>query len=128
MQAFYFGCRQGPGHFFHDASGSRWHQSLEAEGNPWGYTVDGGLQPKGIDQKEGVAALHHKDGWTALAFWDRSQDQRGGCCSVFLCDQLLTFSEMLDMARQKFPWKTFPFEITEYQPAIAPVVQPQTQL
>ena len=114
MKAFYFGCKNGPGHYFHGADDS-WRQTLDVESNPWGYDVDGKLQPLGINQKEGIATLHHKDGWTALAFWDRSQDSRGGCCSVFLCDQYLTFAEMLDMAKQKFPWKTFPFEIVEYK-------------
>ncbi len=115
MKAFYFGCKSGPGHYFHDLTG---RQSLEAEGNPWSYAVDGQLQPRGIKQQEGLAVVHHKDGWTALAFWDRSQDKRPGCCSVFLCDEIRDFAEMLDVMKL-FPWKTFPFQVTELEPVEA---------
>jgi hypothetical protein len=83
--------------------------------NPWGLKIDGSLAPDAIGQIEGLALLHHKDGWTAVAFWDRTGDHRGGSNSVFLAKGEFTFDEMLDLAREAFPeiMKTFKFKIVE---------------
>ena len=54
-------------------------------------------------QVEGQYTLHHRDGWTALAWWDRSG------CDVFWSNSVLfargrfSADEMLAMARVKFP-------------------------
>lgn len=55
------------------------------------------------DQHEGLAALHHKDGWTALAWWDRSVDKRHNSNSVLIAEGTFTADEMLDMGRRHFP-------------------------
>lgn len=53
---------------------------------------------------EGLARLHHKDGWTAIAYWDRSgADQRSGCNSNFVAEGTFTFDEMMRLARHHFP-------------------------
>lgn len=45
-----------------------------------------------------------KDGWTAVAFWDRSGgDTRPGCNSVFLARATLSGGELLHMAREQWP-------------------------
>jgi hypothetical protein len=110
MKVYYFGCHQYPGHYMHRVGMSLDWEFLER--NPWGTSVDGGLCP-GVNEKgeawrvqnqiEGAATLHHKDGWTALSFWDRSIDKRNACNSAFLAEGTHTFDEMLVIAREHFP-------------------------
>lgn len=109
----YFGCIGGPGHYLF-ASPGRW-ASREVV-TPWGQTPDGTLTPhenvcsrkRGshyclCKEIEGSALLHHKDGWTALSFWDRSVDKRGGCNSTFMSEGVLTLEEMMRKATAEFP-------------------------
>jgi hypothetical protein len=79
--------------------------------------LDGVFAPKGIDEKEGVAVLAKLEGFTVLAFWDRSADERFASNSAFLSRQSQTFDEILAEAKQKFPqiFDRFDFEITEYK-------------
>lgn len=84
-------------------------------GCPWGDRhVDAFLCPDSTSrenretpreaQVEGLARLHHKDGWTALAYWDRSgPDKRYGCNSNFVAEGVLSFEQMLALARRHFP-------------------------
>jgi hypothetical protein len=112
-RVFYFGCYGDPGHGFWEPG---MHRAYRAEHwVPWGMKVDGGLAPRVTepgrepsrrDQEcaQGVAALHHKDGWTALSFWDRTGDSRGNSSSTFLVERdSATFDEMLTMAGERFP-------------------------
>lgn len=116
-RAFYFGCFGQPGHGFrNEQMRSQWSAS---EIVPWGWEVDGGLAPRigRAEAPQGRAALHHKGGWTALSFWDRSGDSRGNSSSTFLLEGTLTFAEALAEARERFPvlFKRFPFEVVEWQ-------------
>lgn len=97
-KVFYFGCWDDTGHRFYAPRGA----CVKGIVGPWGYEVDGKLCPPG-PQKQGVAALHHKDGWTALAFWDRSVDSRPGSCSVFLTEEELRYGPMIVRAVDQFP-------------------------
>ncbi len=54
-------------------------------------------------QPEGRARLHHRDGWTALAFWDRSCDTRHGSNSVIIARGERDAAEMLVLFEQHFP-------------------------
>lgn len=124
----YFGCPCGvaghrdAGHFYYDDR----YRSLglgnrpDRQTGPWS-PIDGALAPREWDSRrapekpQGVAALHHKDGWTALSFWDRSGDSRPASNSTFLFDGTLTFNEALAAARDHFPalFERFPFEIVD---------------
>jgi hypothetical protein len=106
-QVFYFGCIGDVGHFVWNIHGQR-----VANTSPWGDEVDGGLCPAG-KQVEGAASLHHEDGWTALAFWDRSVDSRPGSNSVFLIEGEYDFESAVEVAREAFPqiWQRFKFEV-----------------
>jgi hypothetical protein len=128
-EVIYFGCVGGPGHFFFKPGLQRGRDIESAQ--PWGWQVDGWLCPgttvdrfghphTPIHQLEGDAALHHKDGWTALAFWDRSCDARPGCNSVFLIKGEFDFDGAVREARQAFPevWRRFKFPVQ-----LAPVGQ-----
>lgn len=82
---------------------------------PWVISeLDGGLAPDDPSQQHGKALLHHKDGWTALAFWDRTGDRRSGSNSVFLEQGVLTFEEILKIAEKQFSeiTKRFNFILT----------------
>lgn len=123
LRIFYFGCWGGTGHFLW----TRDALSAERVRHPWGVGrrgLDGALAPgfrdprRGEvapeDQHQGAAALVHRDGWTALAFWDRSVDHRAGSNSVFLAPGTLTADEMIKLARETFPsvWARFMFPVT----------------
>lgn len=114
--------RAQAGHFWCGPFGGR-VESYEVP-TPWGTSPDGtlalrsgsgaGYSGDGAELAEGRAALHHADGWTALAFWDRSGvDKRGACNSVFVVNNggAVDFDTMLLIARRdhpvmfdRFPW------------------------
>jgi hypothetical protein len=120
---FYFGPWDQPGHFFFSEGG--YSSSREAESViPWkDYEVDGVLQPGCVlerdrwvrkgPENEGEALLHHKGGWTALSFWDRSVDKRGACNSTYFAEGTFTFAEMVEMAKARFAvrWNKMRFEV-----------------
>jgi len=127
---FYFGPWDGAGHYLHDERGH--HIWGEAKGSlPWGDEADGNLQPhfdncarKRSSYKrycscgsgpEGVAIIHHKNGWTALSFWDRSVDTRGNCNSTYFAEGTFTFDEMVVMAKERFAyrWNKMPFQVVD---------------
>lgn len=109
QRAYYFGCWNGPGHFLHKPGGDR---AVEREARlPWS-NIDGRLCPGGDREAcgrpvafevEGRAALHHLDGWTALAFWDRSVDHRFHSNSVFFVEGTTSAEDVLRVARERFP-------------------------
>lgn len=111
-RVLYFGCIGQPGHFMHGEDGRRDYYAV----TPWGKTPDGTLCPEG-KQVEGKALLHHKAGWTAISFWDRSVDGRGGCNSNFFVDRDLSFDEAVAISKERFPriWSRFKFEVTPNQ-------------
>jgi hypothetical protein len=47
--------------------------------------IDGGFCPQIEDAQSGEARIHHVEGWTVLAFWDRSGDSRPSSHSTFVC-------------------------------------------
>jgi len=114
---FYFGPWQQVGHYMrsddHLPKDSEGYRKLHGftKSNPWGYEVDGGLCPKG--ESEGVAAIHHKDGWTALSFWDYTVDTRPGSHSTYLAEGDFNFEQMVQMAMRRFSerWNKMPFMV-----------------
>lgn len=126
---FYFGPWDQPGHYLVDESG--YGVRSENRGSfPWhemGYGgkphIDGNLQPRGKASQyanhrgpelpQGVAALHHLDGWTALCFWDRSVDTRGACNSNYFAEGTFTFEQMVEMAKSRFAhrWNKMKFAV-----------------
>lgn len=113
---FYFGPWERAGHFLCREGG--YHVSRDERGTfPWcEYSgergIDCQLQPgcyKDRDGRwrhgaevQGQALLHHKDGWTALCFWDRTVDTRGACNSNYFAEGIFTFEEMVSMAKERF--------------------------
>lgn len=98
-QAIYFGCWATEGHFFCDPQGRSVRHADKVV--PWGYGVES-LPPK-ADTRQGKAALHHRDGWTALAAHDYTVDNRGGSKSVFCFPADLDLDEVLFSIGKFFP-------------------------
>jgi hypothetical protein len=99
---YFFGCYQNLGHYLYEA-GRRYH--VQNPGLPWtDNELDGGLAPKNRDEQTlGRATLHHRAGWTAMAMWDRSLDQRFNSNAAFIARGEHGFGEMLRLAREGFP-------------------------
>lgn len=95
----------GRGHYLHSVDGN-WDLTVP-EGCPWTH-LDGALccitkkDGRGY-QLQGVATLHHKEGWTGLAFWDRTGDSRHGSHSTFVYHGTLSFQDMLTQAEHDWP-------------------------
>lgn len=102
----YFGAVERAGHYYWlRGRGGHPVSAGLAEGlTPWGLKVDGGLFPRGKGpMSQGEAHVVHLDGWTALAFPDRSVDNRGGSWSVYCTPAILDGPEALSVAREAFP-------------------------
>lgn len=127
---FYFGPWDRAGHHLTNERG-RHVRDDERDTLPWHEwrgEVDGKLQPHGsrcngraycgCPQPEGAALLHYRNGWTALAFWDRSVDSRGGCNSTYFAKGDFTFAEMVTLASTRFAyrWNKMKFEVREAVP------------
>jgi hypothetical protein len=120
----YFGCIGETGHFLHRPDlrhSSAGSQSVLAQAGIWP-KCDGGFCPgmeeaggkhHKVEQVEGAAKVTHLDGWTILAFWDRSVDHRRNSNSAFIERGTLSFDEMVSRAKKAFPtvWKRFPFKV-----------------
>ena len=116
MKVYYFGCRNDSGHYLWDRqrrSVEYWDRLAHASISPVPWPrLDGELCDGGYGV-QGRARLHHKDGWTALAFADRSIDKRPGSNSAFFFEATFDFEQAVAAARQHFPEivERFPFEI-----------------
>ncbi len=123
---FYYGCWAGIGHHAFLPNGQSATQ--DEMRCPWsqysrsfsGACIDGGLQPlrgdipHDVPQPEGLARLTQEAGWTALSFWDRSIDKRGGSHSTFVAEGTFTFAQMVEQAKRLFPtiWARYTFRLT----------------
>lgn len=106
----YFGCMGDVGHHYHRPNG----RIMSYSEGPFGTKIDGLFAPlTGGKQVQGVAQLVYENGWTVLAFWDRSFDIRPDSNSAFLAKGEHTFEQMVKMAKKEFPtvWKRFKFEV-----------------
>lgn len=119
MEVYHFGVwGESPGHFTHGENGRRLDYNHVG---PW-HGIDGRLPPGGrYKDVEGAAALHYYDVteaaagadlskrviWTAIAFWDRSGDERGNSNTAFFVARKCSFQEMCDLAKERYPdqWK-----------------------
>ena len=120
---YFFGCWGEPGHYlFNPRGGMTPHATLPPQIRG---RIDGGFcraappgerwDGKKAYEAEGLALLHHVEGWTILAFWDRSGDQRWGSHSTYLAKGEHDFAEMVRLAREAFPavWARYGFEVVE---------------
>lgn len=120
---FYFGPWGESGHYLFNEYEMTVHK--EEDLLPWGHSIDGVLQPgcrqdqngrwhhDGDPETEGLALLHHKNGWTALSFWDRSVDTRFASNSTYFAEGTFTFEQMVEMAKTRFAdrWNVMKFQV-----------------
>lgn len=95
----FFGCMRGQsGHF--------WSDSTFERREPFG--IDGVFAPRKAGGREeapqGVCRVVLVRGHTVVAWWDRSQDTRGGCNSALVARGVHSFASMVAAGKVKFPW------------------------
>jgi len=127
VNTYFFGCKRNAdknplgqvGHYHYGADAQSLYGNWRSIKHPWGdeekgIYPDGNLCPKNTT-KEGVANLHHKDGWTALSFWDYSGDTRGASNSNFFFEGTFTFDEAKELMGKFYPSivDRFKFVVTE---------------
>lgn len=99
----YFGCIGRAGHFLYNSDG-RTIYPRRGEWFPWGLDeIDGPLQPQTEEQVEGLCVLHRRDGWTCIAWWDRSEDSRPNSNSALFVEGYRDFEQMVGELSQHFP-------------------------
>lgn len=115
MRTFYFGAWVGGrGHMLFEREGIEASKVVRNR-LPWTLAeLDTHLCPPAdvlkSHQQPGKVALHFKKDneprpsmWTAMAFWDRSEDTRGNSNSVFLFEGVHDFDRMYELAEKVFP-------------------------
>lgn len=112
-KVYFFGCYGGGGHYFFDPE-TRQSVGRAKTPGPWGLSIDGSLAPKN-DRTANKAVVTHKDGWTALSFWDYTIDSRPGANANFLTRGEYDFAEMIELATEQWPqiMRRFETAITE---------------
>jgi hypothetical protein len=114
MKTYYFGCwDEAKGHYIRENKSSK--DVFYNNDQPWD-NIDGGLCPEST-RDQGIVKIHHKDGWTAFAFWDYSIDHRPNSNSVFFAEGTFNFDEMMQIIHDKYPEivKRFDFPFVEIQ-------------
>lgn len=116
FRVLYFGCAlPATGHSLYDA---RWERIYESnlpdalkrpDGTMTPYLTRGrGGYVEAIKQPQGHARLNHLWGWSVVAWWDRTVDERMGSNSAFLVEQpMLSFDEVVELGAKTFSavWK-----------------------
>lgn len=99
-EILYFGRIGSSGHHLHSK-----RTKIRYEETPWGMALDTGiLKADNIpDVVDGKTVIHWKDGWTIIAFWDRSGDSRPGSNSAFIVRQEMNSEKLLLLAQQQWP-------------------------
>jgi hypothetical protein len=105
-EIFHFGVweNDSAGHYTHGENGRTLGFN---QIGPW-TMFDGNLAPGGRHKDvEGATAIHYFEGWTAISFWDRSSDTRGGCNTGFFVARVCSFEELCELAEERYPkqWK-----------------------
>lgn len=117
---FCYGCfwRDTPGHRLY-RSNPCFKETSKRKAGPWALTdLDRAPGPTCLwcpdgNQEEGRGRLYHREGWTLLAFPDRTCDSRMNSFSAFIVDQTLTSDEMVTLASEEFDsiWSRFKFSV-----------------
>lgn len=116
---FYFGCYKEAGHYLWKT-----HQNgtiVRVNESSKDFPSDFPIQYRALDscllgytkQIEGKGTLNHINGWTILAFWDRSEDKRFNSNSAFILKGVYNLDEIKELAYKHFAsiCKRFNFNI-----------------
>lgn len=102
---YYYGCWSTTGHYLFQPGGRR----IDYLSTPFGYDLDGRVQPvethDAYCRGNGIPALRlvHRDGWTAVGFWDNTVDSRPKSCGAFVCIGSKNLEQVLAEAKVQFP-------------------------
>lgn len=105
---YYFGCGRGPGHYLFDERMNQVRGDYSSPPRRLAERFDGLLPPQ-PERTEDLykAALSRLGGYgySALSWWDRSEDKRGGCNSTIFAPSLIIEPlDLLEEAQRRFPW------------------------
>ena len=120
MKVYYFGVwdREHLGHFLYTPGG--WMSRHAAQQTlPFGpHILDAGLLPPIGPETEGLVYRSVINGFTVLAFWDRSGDSRFKSNSAFVLEGEHTIREGLALAKEYFPsvFARFGFDLKPASP------------
>lgn len=112
VEAYYFGCWERSGHFWRGKNPYTTEHEILQKVPPALKHIDGRFCPGAVPgdsyarrrpEVEGEAALHHVDGWTVLAWWDRSVDHRGACNSNIVARGTFDFTIMIEIGKAQYP-------------------------
>jgi hypothetical protein len=113
IEAYYFGCWEHSGHYWRSPNGYTDERKIEARipealrhGRVDSTFCPGYAGPYGrrsCPEVEGEAAIHLIEGWTVLAWWDRSVDSRPACNSALVVRGDHSFTTMLEVAKAQMP-------------------------
>lgn len=103
---YFFGCGNRIGHYLHEPGGKPVHSA----GPFWWMELYGAFCPGRERPRHGprpevqsACKVTHVQGWTVLASWDRSVDERGTSNGAFLAEGTYGFEGMIALAREHFP-------------------------
>ena len=112
IEVYFFGCwNDSSGHFLWRPTATRYENMRHQGVLPWPQ-IDGTLAPLNGDETQGKAVLTHLDGWTALAWWDRSVDKRRGSNAAIFARGTHDAAAMLELGRKHFPGVMARFQYT----------------
>lgn len=100
----YFGCSVGHiGHFLFSFTEKPYRSRPNHGLKNFPFNIeelDTGFCPKG--DAPGHGSFRHVKGWTVLAIWDRSEDDRGGSHSTYLVEGEISLDEITSLAKHNF--------------------------
>ena len=98
----YFGCIHGPGHYLHHPTEGE--VPRKDRSHPWGNRIDGWVL-RDSKAKVALGAVHSSkiNGWTLVAWADRSVDSRHGSHSTFIVEADITPERLIELAREQWP-------------------------
>lgn len=101
MYVYFFGCVGNVGHYLHDVQ----LRVLRRSPMPWTFDAleADSVWTRDHRQTEGAAVLSERDGWTCLAWPDRSIDSRRGSHANVVAKGAYTAEQMIAIARVAFP-------------------------
>jgi len=110
MRTLYFGVidpKQGGHHLYDCESGFMRARNAALPPSLREHYLDGGFCIFKNGQPQGEALIHHLDGFTVMAMWDRTGDSRPGSSSTFVIEGTHGFEAMCKHASEGFPsvWK-----------------------
>lgn len=109
---YYFGCVGSAGHFLHTPGPLSVGLGQEILPKSLWPKVDTSFCPQD-GQGQGLIKYTQLDGWSIIAFWDRSGDSRPGSHSTFLINESVTPEDLLEAAKLAYPqiFSRYSFEI-----------------